>query len=179
MSASRRNQTFVNSKYERRCIFGGEELKKIDLGQAVSILANVGVIAGIVFLGIELQQNNELLAAEARATRHQNRSDHANRVLLENPGLVELIVKADNGEALSQEEHYTLERYLDQALINWQFTFVEYRRGQFDEIELSSDSIKSYFNNLPGMREYWNKVKGVQFRSDFVLWMVEYVANEL
>ncbi len=153
-------------------------MKKIDLGQAATILANIGVIAGIVFLGIELQQNNELLAAEARATRHQNRSDHANRVLLENPGLVELIVKADNGEPLTQEEHYALERYLDQALINWQFTFVEYRRGQFDEIELSADSMKSYFNNLPGMRQYWNKVKGVELRPDFVQWMEENVANE-
>ena len=36
-------------------IFGGEELKKIDLGQTISILANVGVIAGIVFLAVELR----------------------------------------------------------------------------------------------------------------------------
>jgi len=153
-------------------------LKKIDLGQAATILANICVIAGIVSLGIELQQNNELLAAEARAARHQNRSDHANRVLLENPGLVELIVKADNGETLTQEEHYTLERYLDQALINWQFTFVEYQRGQFNDIELTANSIRSYFDNLPGMREYWNKVKGVELQSDFVQWMEENVVNE-
>jgi len=32
-------------------------LKKIDLGQTITILANVGVIAGIIFLGIEIQQN--------------------------------------------------------------------------------------------------------------------------
>jgi hypothetical protein len=41
-------------------------MKKIDLGQTVQILANLGVIAGIVFLGIELQQNNALLGAQAR-----------------------------------------------------------------------------------------------------------------
>jgi len=38
-------------------------LKKIDLGQAIGILANAGVIAGIVFLGMELRQNNELVVA--------------------------------------------------------------------------------------------------------------------
>jgi len=32
-------------------------VKKIDYGQAVSILANIGVIAGIVFLGFEIRQN--------------------------------------------------------------------------------------------------------------------------
>ena len=44
-------------------------MKKIDLGQAIGILANVGVIAGIVFLAVELRQNNELLATQITATR--------------------------------------------------------------------------------------------------------------
>lgn len=39
-------------------------MKKIDLGQTITILANVGVIAGIVFLGIELNQNTRQLALE-------------------------------------------------------------------------------------------------------------------
>jgi hypothetical protein len=34
-------------------------MKKIDVVQAVTILANVGVIAGIVFLAFELQQNTQ------------------------------------------------------------------------------------------------------------------------
>jgi len=38
-------------------------LKKIDLGQAIGILANAGVIAGIVFLDMELRQNYELVVA--------------------------------------------------------------------------------------------------------------------
>ncbi len=41
-------------------------MKKIDLGQTITILANVGVIAGIVFLAVELRQNNTLMAAQAR-----------------------------------------------------------------------------------------------------------------
>jgi len=44
-------------------------LKKIELGQTITILANFGVIAGIVFLGIELQQNNDLMEAQARYTK--------------------------------------------------------------------------------------------------------------
>lgn len=32
-------------------------MKKIELGQTVSVLANIGVIAGILFLGFELRQN--------------------------------------------------------------------------------------------------------------------------
>ena len=41
-------------------------MKKINLGQLIGILANLGVIAGIVFLAFELEQNNQLMEAEAR-----------------------------------------------------------------------------------------------------------------
>jgi hypothetical protein len=37
--------------------------KKIDLGETIPALANVGVIAGIVFLAVEPRQNRELLEA--------------------------------------------------------------------------------------------------------------------
>ena len=46
---------------------GGAELKKIDLGQTITILANLGVIAGIVFLAFELRQNNSLLETQIRS----------------------------------------------------------------------------------------------------------------
>ena len=36
-------------------------MKKIDFGQTITILANLGVIAGIVFLAIEVSQNQESL----------------------------------------------------------------------------------------------------------------------
>jgi len=44
-------------------------MKKIDLGQAIGILANLGVIGGIVFLGIELRQNNDLMGQQQRFNR--------------------------------------------------------------------------------------------------------------
>jgi hypothetical protein len=36
-------------------------MNRIDLGQTIGILANLDVIAGIVFLAIEIQQNTESL----------------------------------------------------------------------------------------------------------------------
>ena len=41
-------------------------MKKPNPGQMIQIVANIGVIAGIVFLGFELRQNNQFLGAEAR-----------------------------------------------------------------------------------------------------------------
>ena len=39
-------------------------MKSLDLGQTLTILANFGVIAGIVFLAFELRQGNQLLVAQ-------------------------------------------------------------------------------------------------------------------
>jgi len=36
-------------------------MKKIDLGQTITIFANAGAIAGIVCLALEIQQDDELL----------------------------------------------------------------------------------------------------------------------
>ena len=44
------------------------------LNDWLTLLANVGVIAGILFLGYELRQNNELMRAEARADRRDGSS---------------------------------------------------------------------------------------------------------
>ena len=40
-------------------------MKKIELGQALSIIANVGVIAGIVFLGMEIRQSTAVAQASS------------------------------------------------------------------------------------------------------------------
>jgi len=40
-------------------------LKKLDLGQTIGILANVGVIAGIMFLAVEIDQSTKATAAAA------------------------------------------------------------------------------------------------------------------
>ena len=36
-------------------------MKRIDIGQAITILANLGVIAGIIFLAVEIRQNQAVL----------------------------------------------------------------------------------------------------------------------
>jgi len=52
-------------------------MKKFDLGQTISILANVGVIAGIVFLAIEVAQNTESLEETRNLAIAQAQQDRA------------------------------------------------------------------------------------------------------
>ena len=41
-------------------------MKKIDLGQKITILANVGVIVGIVFLAVEMRLNTQAIRSQTR-----------------------------------------------------------------------------------------------------------------
>ena len=61
-------------------------MKKLDLGQTVGILANLGVIAGILFLAIELRQNNQLLRVEAIGTVLEAQMSRS-ELIAENEGL--------------------------------------------------------------------------------------------
>lgn len=61
-------------------------MKKIDLGQAISILANIGVIAGIVFLVVEIQQNTAAIRSQSSIAINDSLA-HPNQALYDNPDL--------------------------------------------------------------------------------------------
>ena len=74
-------------------------MKKIDLGQTINTLANLGVIVGIMFLAIELNQNNQLPKNEARYNLQLSRSGELDD-LRRNPDLSKLKEKARQGGTL-------------------------------------------------------------------------------
>ena len=82
-------------------------MQKIAFGQMIQILANLGVIIGIAFVGIELSQNNELLSAEARATE-LSQDTEAWGFVAENGEFSELLAKDLNNEPLTQAEEIRL-----------------------------------------------------------------------
>ena len=91
-------------------------MKKLDLSQTVSILANIGVIAGIVFLGIELRQNNELMAAEARFN-NMSLSTQAFAISSQ-PDIAAIYVKDRNGEELTEVEYFMIESHWMRGLVS-------------------------------------------------------------
>ena len=49
-------------------------MKNFNLSQVITILSNLGVIAGIFFLAVEMEQNNRLLDAQVSYNLLQNRT---------------------------------------------------------------------------------------------------------
>lgn len=65
-------------------------MRKIDLGQTLTILANVGVIAGIVFLGMEIRQANRIALVTAEYELRNNFSS-VNEAILTNTELADFV----------------------------------------------------------------------------------------
>ncbi len=61
--------------------------------ETAEVLGVVGIIAGILFLGFELRQNNDLLEADVRFNHMETRAGW-HRNLATNPHITELIAKA-------------------------------------------------------------------------------------
>lgn len=150
-------------------------MKKIDLGQTIQIVANVGVIAGIVFLGIELQQNNEFLAAEARAARTASRQGNA-ELIIGNPDLQVAIAKTAAHERLTFVENLLMRNYFAYAFTGWQYSWGEYDAGLIGLDSIPVDGWRVQLRDFPGASEYWQEERST-FRPDFVRWMEDNVED--
>jgi hypothetical protein len=148
-------------------------LKKLQFAQTIGLLANIGVIAGIIFLAVELRQNNELLAAQARVARFELRSTDATRAQYNNPELAETLRKNNNNEPLSPTEEAVVDRYQRQMLLNWQFVYVEYLNGLLDREEVLEGSWRETLRTTPRLREHWERSKSRTFRPEFVQFIDE------
>lgn len=115
-----------------------------DIGQIVSIGANIGVIAGITFLVLEVRQNNKFLAAQARYSLRQYRNDIADSLLL--PHVLEATHKWTTGEKLTPLERSTGLMVALKLLELWEWQFGEYRSGMLQRSELPVGAWRMWFH---------------------------------
>jgi hypothetical protein len=64
-------------------------MKKVDLGQVITIFANIGVIAGIVFLGFEIRQSTAVAQASSYQQSTEKMAD-VRATIASDPELVRL-----------------------------------------------------------------------------------------
>jgi len=152
-------------------------LKKLDLGQAVGLLANLGVIAGIVFLGVELHQNNELMEAEARAARADRLRATAEHVFSDQ-AFADLLVKAGNQEVLTESEELRVRSFNLWRLRGLEAYFVEYRAGLNPAPSVDGWNLAFHAEpwSGPSLAESWDDVKP-QLGDEFVAWMEDNVVG--
>ena len=138
------------------------------LSRWLSILANLGVLAGIFFLAMEINQNSEFLESEARNSRAQNRID-GNYQIISSPVLLTAITNIQGEKELSPEEAMAIQRFAITNLVSWQLAFEDYSAGL---LELSDLPVAGWNNYMQAkyMQEQWYGWGQMNLRPDFILW---------
>jgi hypothetical protein len=142
-------------------------LKHLEIGQTVSVLANVGVLAGLHLLVYELNQNRQMMEAQ---TRHEVSQGIVNQLgeLASNAELAELEHIAECGRAFdSPVDESRFFYHINSRMRYWEDVHYQYRRGLYDESEFVAQREAWRAFIRPDMtRANWARMKG-GFSTDF------------
>ena len=117
---------------------------ELEIGQVIGILANVGVISGIVFLAMQVRQTNRLSTAQARYSLRQYRSDIADSLM--QPHVLEATHKWARGEELTDEERSTGLMVAIKIIELWEWQYGEYSAGMLQMSELPVGAWRLWFH---------------------------------
>ena len=155
-------------------------MNTLDLGQIIAIFANLGVIAGIVFLGMELRQNNKALRLQLRLERENTlRQGLIGR--LENSDVIRAAAKVLREEELTLEDTLLIGDYNRGALVNWWLAYRQVKDGSLDEAALPVSLWSTVFRDgtaFPRMEESWVEFKHLFPREvEYIQWFEENIAR--
>jgi hypothetical protein len=141
-------------------------MKKIDFGQTLNTLANAGVIAGIIFLAIEVRQNQATLeegnvmnqiAVENIAQEHFS---HFRSLILENEQLLEVWEKGLSGAALSNSEQIRFNELCDEHIFRMFQTYrMRVRLDPATEYRGSPGLVRSFIDGSHAYAGCWARLR--------------------
>ena len=131
-------------------------MKKIELGQALGILANVGVLLGILLLVYELAQNRQMMRAQTRNELSRGLTELLN-ITTANGELADIVVRANRGEGLTDTESYRLGTRSELVFRYWENVHYQYRQDLYDESEFSRhrDTMEAVLAENQTLIDFW------------------------
>lgn len=141
-------------------------MKNLDIGQTITVLANLGVIAGIVFLALEVQQNTTAVRSQA-SQGIQDQLAQIYTVITTGPMAEIYIDGMADPEQLDRVETAKLSAVLSLIMGGFENMFAQVREGSYDEAR--AQGYWQLLRNLlqyPGMRRHWNE-RSFVYSEDF------------
>ncbi len=103
------------------------------------IVAVVGILLGLVFVGLEIRQNTDMMKAQTRSEITQS---IIGLIEMErHPSLVEAQLRIRRGEELSEEQLYLYQNMANATLRVWENTYYQHSAGLFEDDEFQADLV--------------------------------------
>ena len=153
-------------------------MKKIGTGRSLEILANLGVLAGIIFLAIEISQNTAMMEAEMNQSRTESAMSEA-QALYNSDYLPEIFVAMRKGEPITDAQRERVTHWFRSFNRNLDNQLRQYRQGLLgDELPRSvREAVRGAVTQWPITREMWESTK--QVYSDEYIRLVDEIIAEV
>ena len=129
-------------------------MKKIDLGKIFTILANVGVLAGIIFVAFEIRQSNRIAVGTSSYELNRHFME-INNLYITNPDLLSLVVELADEDFAPKDERQReqAEAYARRILNNWVAIQDAHDNGIVSEALylMAAEDVKAMIKKRPGM----------------------------
>ena len=142
------------------------------LNEGVSLIANIGVIGSIIFLGLEMQQNTEMTQSQTRNSIVENQLSVYEK-MIENPELFDIADKRSANLDVADAERQQLHVFILSQLRIWENEFYQYQIGLYAAEEF--DARKIWWGKImrrPVNLQTW-RVEQETFYPDFRIYMNE------
>ena len=138
------------------------------LNQWLTLLANVGVLAGIVFLAVELQQNTQELKLQSYQA-WQAANNEINMTIADLDLAAVVSAGHEDSTKLSRENYIAYAMFHMSLLQMAQSTHYLYLQGSLDEELWRSEMDRAVgVLSLPGVRQWWEAGGRTQLAPGFV-----------
>ena len=113
----------------------------------LTLASNIAVLIGVVFIALEIRQNNDLMAAEARFNK-VSVSREAWQAIAENGDYAGLLVRSHRGEELSETDEYRVTASMMRYLVNMDWMYRELPADSPERNYMQQSLISSSTNPL-------------------------------
>ena len=131
------------------------------LNRWLTLGANVGVLIGIILLVIELDQNRDMMRAQAR---NEIASELVNLLSMSagNSELASIMRRANAGESLTADELFQFRERQVAIFRYWENVHYQYRQGLYDKSEFArqKDAWRAYVNQSKAVADQWCSIRG-------------------
>ena len=110
------------------------------VNESVSLIANIGVIGSIIFLGLEMQQNTEMMQSQTRNSIVENQLSFYERGI-ENSELADIRDSLNSDSNIEATERFQYTLYVMSQLRMWENEFYQYQIGLFESNEFEARTV--------------------------------------
>ena len=144
------------------------------INEGVSLIANIGVIGSIIFLGLEMQQNTEMMQSQTRNSIAENQLS-LYQTAIETPELFDIVHRLNSNLDVERTERGQMDWWAFSLLRMWENEFYQHELGLFesDEFEARTNFWKGVLGSDYNL-EHWIRSQG-SFDPDFRVYLNEII----